>query len=424
MSGRGLLVAATSSRSGKTTFTMALARALKTAGHDVRCAKSGPDYIDPAFHAAATGAPCPNLDGWAMSDARLKALASGPGLLIVEGAMGLFDGAAGGKGSSADLAKTLNLPVLLLVDCAAMSQSVAAIVYGFLAHDPALNIAGLILNNVGSARHEALLTDALAGLETPILGIIRRCTNLHRPSRHLGLVQASEDAKLEDFLDTAASNLIDQINLNRIISIASDLPSPGRPARLPPLGTHIAVAQDAAFTFTYPHFLDDWASAGSQVTPFSPLQDQPPHPDADAIYLPGGYPELHAHALTRAGTFRAAMKAAKDAGKTIYGECGGHMVLGHALTDKKDIAHPMLGLLDLETSFATRKLHLGYRNLTASRGVFAGHFKGHEFHYATTLRCEGEPLFEATDATGCTDTQMGLVSGSVSGSFAHIIDRA
>jgi len=233
-----------------------------------------------------------------------------------------------------------------------MGQSVAALVYGFLNHDPELSIAGLILNRVGSDRHEAMLHEALSSSPMPILGAIRRNASLSRPSRHLGLIQAAK------------------------------------------------------------------------LTYFSPLADQPPSPEADAIYLPGGYPELHAAALTRAGTFRKAMKDAAVASKVIYGECGGYMVLGHSITDARDIAHPMLGLLDLETSFSKRKLHLGYRDLTATTGPFRGKYKAHEFHYATTLHQSGTPLFQATNATGCIDTQMGLVSGSVSGSFAHIIDRA
>lgn len=403
---------------------MALARALKNQGHAVTCAKSGPDYIDPAFHTLATGTPCMNLDGWAMSEARIASLAAGDGLLLVEGAMGLFDGAANGKGSCSEIAKSLGFPVILLVDCASMGQSVAALVYGFLNHDPELSIAGLILNRVGSDRHEAMLHEALSSSPIPILGAIRRNASLSRPSRHLGLIQASEDQSIEQFLNDAAELVQSGIDLEQIQNLATPRPKPQNAPSIPPLGNHIAIAKDAAFTFIYPHLLQDWENAGAKLTYFSPLADQPPSPEADAIYLPGGYPELHAAALTRAGTFRKAMKDAAVASKVIYGECGGYMVLGHSITDARDIAHPMLGLLDLETSFSKRKLHLGYRDLTATTGPFRGKYKAHEFHYATTLHQSGTPLFQATNATGCIDTQMGLVSGSVSGSFAHIIDRA
>ena len=424
MSGKGLVIAATSSRSGKTTFTMVLARALRNKGHKVRGAKSGPDYIDPAFHAVASGSPCVNLDAWAMSDDRLSSLVGGEGLVLVEGAMGLFDGATDGTGSSADLAKKLRLPVILAIDCASMSQSVAALVSGFISHDPELEIAGIVLNRVGSDRHEAILREALSTIMTPILGVIRRSDDLKRASRHLGLVQASEDPELDRFLDTAAKSLASTLDIEIISGLAAPLPAPQNSKKLPPLGIHIAIAKDEAFTFIYPHLLKDWQDQGVALSFFSPLADQTPSESADAIYLPGGYPELHAQRITRAGSFRAAMRRAAQNNTTIYGECGGYMVLGNSLTDARDIPFPMLGLLDLDTSFSKRKLQLGYRNLSATKGPLKGRFKAHEFHYATILRQNGTPLFEATDATGCINTQMGLVSGSVSGSFAHIIDRA
>jgi len=285
-------------------------------------------------------------------------------------------------------------------------------------------IAGIVLNRVGSDRHEAILREALSAIMTPILGVIRRSDDLKRASRHLGLVQASEDPELDRFLDTAAKSLASTMDIEIIAGLAAPLPAPQNSKKLPPLGKHIAIAKDEAFTFIYPHLLKDWQDQGVALSFFSPLADQTPSESADAIYLPGGYPELHAQRITRAGSFRAAMRRAAQNNTTIYGECGGYMVLGNSLTDARDIPFPMLGLLDLDTSFSKRKLHLGYRNLSATKGPLKGRFKAHEFHYATILRQNGTPLFEATDATGCINTQMGLVSGSVSGSFAHIIDRA
>ncbi len=422
MSGRGFLIAATNSRSGKTVFTMGLARALAEQGHNVQVAKSGPDYIDPAFHQAASGKPCVNLDGWAMSESRLRSLASGDHMLLIEGAMGLFDGASDGSGSSADLAKLLDIPVILLVNCASTSQSVAAIVRGFTSHDPDLKIAGVVLNNVGSKRHADMLQTALSATETPVLGILYRAASLARPSRHLGLVQAEEDPALEEFIETSAGIIAKSLDLDAIAKLATALPAPSPHARMPHLGQHIAIAKDAAFSFLYPHHLADWAADGVRVSYFSPLANEAPNEAADAIFLPGGYPELHAAALTRAGNFRRAMSDAAGSGKTIYGECGGYMVLGHTLTDARDIPHPMLGLLDLETSFSIKRLHLGYRTVTAQDGPLQGTFKAHEFHYATTLTEVGTPLFEAQSANGTT--KMGLVSKNVSGSFAHIIDLA
>ena len=426
MTARGVLIAGTASRSGKTTVTLGLARALRRFGQQVRCAKSGPDYIDPGYLSAASGAPCPNLDGWAMDETRLSGLLPKDGLLLVEGAMGLFDGAPpDGTGSSADIARRLGLPVILVVDCASMGQSVAAIVHGYTALAPDLNFAGVILNRVGSDRHARILTTALADQQVPLVGVLPRNPALHRPSRHLGLIQATEMEGVDAFLDTAADYIAAEIDLDKIIDCARALKSGADiPRRRQPLGQRIALAQDAAFSFIYPHLVDDWRAAGAEIHPFSPLADEAPDPDADAIYLPGGYPELHAQHLTRAGQFRRTMKAAADKGTSIYGECGGYMVLGNAITDARNVAYPMLGLLDLETSFAQRKLHLGYRDLTPLRGPFTAPLKGHEFHYATTLYAHGAPLFAARDAEGTELSPMGLVAGSVSGSFGHVIDCA
>ena len=424
MTGTGLLLAAPTSASGKTTVTLAIARALSNAGQPVAAAKSGPDYIDPAFHAAATGAPCITLDAFAMSPARLKSLAATNGLRLIEGAMGLFDGAPPhGKGSAAQLAKTLGIPVILVVNAASLAQSIAPLVNGFTTHDPDLTIAGIILNNTGSPRHERMLRAALPG-DIPLLGCFPRNPALKRPSRHLGLVQASEDPRLETFLEAAAAQAAEHLDLAAIAAAATPLRAPENSSPSKPLGQRIAIARDAAFAFAYPHMLADWHAQGASLHPFSPLADEAPDPSADAIFLPGGYPELHAQALARAGTFRGAMTAAAKRQTTIYGECGGYMALGQSITDKRGIPYPMCGLLALQTSFAKRKLHLGYRRLTPLSGPFISAQMGHEFHYATTLSAEGAPLFAACDAEGHELGEIGLVSGSVSGSFAHVITPA
>ncbi|PHQ96638.1 MAG: cobyrinic acid a,c-diamide synthase [Marinosulfonomonas sp.] len=419
----GLIIAAPTSGSGKTTITLGILRALKRAGQNVRGAKSGPDYIDPRFHEAACGAPCVNLDAWAMSPGRISSLASGDGLLIIEGAMGLFDGAPpDGKGATADLSRMLNLPVILVIDAAKMAQSVAPLVAGFANHDTEVPISGLILNNVGSARHEMMLRRALLPLGIPVLGAVFRQTGIEHPSRHLGLVQAGERSDLGNYLDAVADTISATIDLDALIRIAAPIASATPSHRFPPPAQRISIASDAAFAFAYPHLLDDWRAAGAELSYFSPLNDASPGP-ADLIFLPGGYPELHAETLASATNFRNGM--AKAALTTqIYGECGGYMVLGDALTDANGKTHPMLGLLALETSFAKRKLHLGYRNLTPLAGPFHGALKGHEFHYATTLRAEGPTLFKSADAEGNILPDMGLRHGRVCGSFAHVIDRA
>ncbi len=427
----GLILAAPASGNGKTTITLGLLRALARRGISVRGAKSGPDYIDPRFHEAACGVACVNLDAWAMSPARIAALASGPGLLLIEGAMGLFDGAPpDGKGATADLARLLGLPVILIVDASHMAQSVAALVAGFAAHDPAVRIVGVILNQTGSPRHDTMLRRALSPLGIPVLGTLRREAGLTQPSRHLGLVQASEHPDLVAFIDHAATLVENSIDIDTLLALApSSWPkNPGGGAadargnpRSPPAAT-IAIARDQAFTFAYPHLLNDWQSGGATLHYFSPLADEAV-PDADLIFLPGGYPELHAPRLASASTF---MQSLRDASQDtlIYGECGGFMILGSALTDAEGIVHPMAGLLDLHTSFASRRLHLGYRTLSANHGPFPGSWKGHEFHYATTLSAKGTPLFTASDAEGTPLLPMGLIKGNVSGSFAHLIDHA
>jgi cobyrinic acid a,c-diamide synthase len=421
--GTGLILSAPASGSGKTTLTLGILRALRRRGITVRSAKSGPDYIDPRFHAAASGTDCINLDAWAMSPARLAALAAGETPLVIEGAMGLFDGAPpAGKGATADLARHLGLPVILILDTAKLSQSVAALASGFARHDPEVRVAGLILNNTGSDRHEKMLRGALLPLGLPVLGAIRRQKGLEHPSRHLGLVQAEERPDLDAFIDRVADVAAAGIDLDRLMALATPLPAAGPAAVLPPPAQRIAIARDAAFAFAYPHLLADWRRAGAEIALFSPLADEAP-PPADLVFLPGGYPELHAARLAANTTFLEGLRQAAGKGR-VYGECGGYMVLGETLIDAEGRAHRMAGLLPLETSFARRALHLGYRNLTARGGPFPGALTAHEFHYATTLRADGPPLFEATNAEGDRLPDMGLIRGPVSGSFAHVIDRA
>lgn len=361
-----------------------------------------------------------------MTPDRIKGLAAGTGDLIIEGAMGLFDGAPpDGKGSTADLAKTLNLPVVLIVDAKSMSQSVAALVAGFANHDPQVNVAGLILNHVGSDRHAKMLRTALAPLGIPVLGAIPRSDKLSRPARHLGLVQAGEMPDLEGFLDQAAEIVETHVDLNKLTKLMVTKKWPEH--TLPDISPRrIAIAKDSAFSFTYPHFLMQCEQSGTTVLPFSPLANEPV-PEAEQIFLPGGYPELYADTLSQNQVFMQSLRdAAKDT--DIYGECGGYMVLGDALIGADGTVHKMAGLLGLTTSFKNRRLHLGYRTLTQ----LAVHplnnaephptFAAHEFHYSSTLDAQGSPLFSVTNAEGNTLAPMGLIEGRVAGSFAHIID--
>lgn len=417
-----VIFAAPASDSGKTTITLGVLRALTRDGVAVRGAKSGPDYIDPRFLAAASGSEAINLDAWAMSPEMIRSLAAGPLPLIVEGAMGLFDGAGkDSKGATADLATQLGLPVILVVDAGRMAGSIAPLVRGFMTFREDVKVAGVILNFVASPRHEEMLREALAGI--PVLGAVPREAGIALPARHLGLVQAHEHDDLTAFLDGAADLVKQTCDLTAIkallqpMSEAAATPAPPPP----PPAQSIAIAEDAAFAFCYPHMLAAWKAAGASLSFFSPLADEAPATDADLIFLPGGYPELHAPKLAANTVFLEGLRSAQA---LIYGECGGFMVLGEGLIDAEGTRHQMAGLLALETSFASRKLSLGYRDLQAAVGPFAGHWKGHEFHYATTIRAEGTPLFLARNARGDSLAPMGLVSGRVMGSFAHLIAPA
>lgn len=426
----GFILAAASSNSGKTMLSLGLQRLLVRRNVAVAPAKCGPDYIDPAFHKAASGKTSINLDPWAMAAdeirARASGHASGSALLFCEGVMGLFDGAAGGKGSTASLAKILNMPVILVLDVKGQAQTSAALIHGLKSYDPDLEIAGIILNRVGSIHHESLLREAIKPLDIPILGAVRNNPELEMPSRHLGLIQAEEYSDLEARIDAIADHIATNIDLGQLLAVAKSLtPSQSKASyqRLAPLGQHIAIAKDAAFTFLYPHILQDWKEQGAEISFFSPLKDEGPNPEADAIYLPGGYPELHLEQLAAAKRFKQAMREAADAGKCIFGECGGFMILGKEIIGKDGDHQDMVNLLPITTSFSMPRLHLGYRKLSAASGLpWVGKLSAHEFHYANIVwQGEAESLFHATNASGAALAPMGLKQGSVMGSFAHII---
>ena len=429
----GLILAAPASGSGKTVLCAGLLAHFRERGLVVRAFKAGPDYIDPGYHRLATGYDCVNLDPWGMRPEtlarRLNALATGADLVIGEGAMGLFDGARDGTGSTADLATRLNLPVVLVVDARGQGASVAALAEGFVNHRLDVTVAGVILNRVASAAHERLLCDALDGRSVPVLGAVPRDEALSLPSRHLGLVQACESEG--SWVDRAASVVGRAVDIDALEALARPLrATPTQPgAAIPPLGQRIAVARDEAFGFCYDALIEDWRAAGAAVVPFSPLADEAPDPDADAVYLPGGYPELHAGRIAGAARFLDGLRSAAARDATVFGECGGYMVLGRGLTDADGQRHAMAGLLPLETSFRERRLSLGYRHarlaVAGPLGAAGTGFRGHEFHYCRVVSEEtGHPLFETRDATGASLGHAGMTRGSVSGSFIHLIDRA
>jgi cobyrinic acid a,c-diamide synthase len=423
-----LIVAAPSSGAGKTLITLALLRALKNAGVRVVSAKVGPDYIDPRFHEAATGRPCVNLDVWGMRqgliDALLVAQQDDADLIIVEGVMGLFDGPEKGKGSTADLARVLDLPIVLVVDASHQSQSVGALVHGFSTFRRGVRISGVILNRVGSERHRRLIAASLP--KDLLIGSVPRLSGLEIPSRHLGLKQAQELPDLEALISHAAELASSAIDLEKFRSLAKALNlEPKLPQFLSPLGQRIAIARDEAFGFAYEHILAGWRALGAELRFFSPLADKPPSPDADAVFLPGGYPELHAAKLSLNANFLDGLGQAAARGALIYGECGGFMVLGRYIADARGKAHPMAALLPHATSFAERKLTLGYRRLKHKGALpFPSRLRGHEFHYSTLAEpVRGDHLFTMRDASGERLAPAGLRIGRIMGSYAHVIDR-
>jgi cobyrinic acid a,c-diamide synthase len=436
MTARGLIIGAARSGSGKTSVTIGLLRAFRQRGLRVRGAKSGPDYIDPGFHAAATGLAGVNLDSWAMEPSLLSSLAaeaaSDADLVILESAMGLFDGIpgeSGRSGAAADLARLFGLPVLLVLDVSGQSQTAAAIAKGFASYDPDVRIAGVVLNRVASDRHRRLAAEAIEALGLPVVGAIQRDPGMTLPERHLGLVQASEHAALESFIEAMAVKIGASLDLDAVLALAAPFAAEGgaSAAALEPPGQRIALAEDAAFTFVYPHVTARWRGAGAEIVPFSPLRDEAPDPSCDACWLPGGYPELHAGRLAAAEAFRAGMHRFAEA-KPVHGECGGYMVLGEGLQDADGAWHRMLGLLGHSTSFAERRMNLGYRRATLRSDCPIGRagdtVRGHEFHYARVVAPgDDAPLADIADGQGKPIGPSGGRRGRVTGTFFHAIAK-
>jgi len=427
----GLLIAAPASGTGKTTVMLGLLRALVEDGLVVQPFKSGPDYIDPAFHRAASGRASFNLDSWAMGPALMDAVAAeaaGADIVVAEGSMGLFDGVAlpgaCGHGSSAETARRMGWPVVLVVDVSGAAQSAAAVALGFRAYAPDLPLAGVILNRVASPRHERLVRLGMEAAGLTVLGALPRRGDLVLPERHLGLVQAVEHPDLEAAIAGYAAFLRAHVDLGAIRAAARGA-SMTHPTglRLRPPAQRIALAQDAAFSFAYPHLVEGWRRAGAEVLPFSPLADEAP-PEADLVWLPGGYPELHAGRLAAAEGFRAGLRRHATS-RPVHGECGGYMALGEGLIDKDGVRHTMAGLLGLVTSYEKRRMHLGYRRaeLVAAMPGFApgAVLRGHEFHYSTILEQPDAPLARVMDAEGAEVAETGSVRGPVSGTFFHLI---
>lgn len=429
----GILISAPSSGTGKTTVMLGLLRAFSDMGLRVQPFKSGPDYIDPAFHHAAARKASFNLDSWGMDEALMNTIVAegeDADIAITEGSMGLYDGVAtkgaSGFGSSAETAVRFGWPVILVVDVSGQAQSAAATALGFMKYMPDLPFGGVILNRVASPRHERLARLGMEQAGIKVLGMLPRRGDLALPERHLGLIQAIEHPDLEQAISNYASFLSEHVDLEAIRAVAqgTNPPKVGRLVRPP--AQRIALARDAAFSFTYPHLLKAWRSEGAEILPFSPLNDDLV-PDADLVWLPGGYPELHAGTLAGANKFLTSLRE-HAATKPVHGECGGYMALGTTLIDKEGVAHKMAGLLGVVTSYEKRKFHLGYRQAVLQEAVLGyqrgSRLRGHEFHYSTILEEPDAPLAQVTDADGNLVSETGSLRGHVSGTFFHMISEA
>jgi cobyrinic acid a,c-diamide synthase len=422
-----LLLAGTHSGCGKTTLAAGLERAFRQRGLAVAPFKAGPDYLDPMLHAAAAGRPCWNLDGFFQDDPGLREAfghgSAGADLALVEGVMGLFDGAdpVSFAGSGADLARRLGIPVILVVDGGGVGASVAATVLGHARIWPDLRLAGVILNRLGGEGHFALQRAAIEDhTGVPVLGWVPRRTDWVLPERHLGIHQPDELPGLDGALDRLGRGLADTIDLDRLAALAA--PVAGRPCPAGPRNRDlpVALARDAAFSFTYADTLDRFERLGVRWVPFSPLAERLPEGIA-GLYLPGGYPELHAPALSGNTALHAGLRAAHAAGMPIFAECGGYMSLGEVLYDLEGRAHPMAGVLPGRFRMTGRLQSFGYQRLRLLQdtpfGAAGGEGKGHGFHHSLREDAPGQPAWRAENLRGEGGpeghAQGGLVAGYV-----------
>jgi cobyrinic acid a,c-diamide synthase len=389
-----LVIAGVSSGVGKTTVTVATARALRAKGLRVALFKCGPDYLDPTYHARAVDASSQNLDGWMMGKDAVRATfaraANGADIAIIEGVMGLFDGATptGEEGSTAEIAKWLDAPVVLVVDAGGMARSFAAVVAGFAGFDPDLRVAGAIANRVGSRGHLDLLRKALRA--PPVLGGFPRDVEHAFPERHLGLHTADEHVLPDALLDHWAEQAVAWLGLDALVELARTAPPLDVADAAPPRAAvrarcRIGIAYDEAFHFYYEDNLRRLESEGAELVRFSPMRDAAV-PDVDGVYLGGGYPEMNAAALAANGSMRASIATFAAAGGPIYAECGGLMYLTEAIVTKGGERYPMVGLLPTDAKMCSKLQALGYVEVeTQAKTILGGagaRFRGHQFRYS------------------------------------------
>jgi cobyrinic acid a,c-diamide synthase len=406
-----LLVSAVASGQGKTTVTAALARNLVRRGLRVRVFKCGPDFIDPMLLERASGAPVRSLDLWMVGAdhcrAQLAHAAAESDVILIEGVMGLYDGTP----SSADLAREFGVPVMAVIDASAMAQTAGALVHGLRDYGP-VELAGVIANRVASPGHAAMVAASLRDI--PLFATLPRQAKA-LPERHLGLVLPDEVDELETMLDELADQLaFDDAAWERLRPTRIDTSARAEPVEPLLAGTTIAVARDAAFAFLYPANMDTLRQLGATLEFFSPLADAPVPAHADAIYLPGGYPELHAQELSAGGRWQASLKLAHAAGVPIVAECGGMMAIADSLADKQDKAWPMAGLLPGQVSMQKRLAGLGSQGLATEHGVL----RGHTFHYSR-LETGVEPAAQTVKHPSGAAGEALYRVGSLTASYFH-----
>ncbi len=435
-----LVLAGVSSGVGKTTLTIGLLEAFRRRGLTVQAFKVGPDFIDPGFHALVTRRPSYSLDGWMCARERVVATvarqAADADLVIIEGVMGCFDGCDGTseEGSTAQVAKWLGAPVILVVDARAMARSAGAVVLGFERFDPELNLAGVIFNRVAGDLHYRWLRESVEGTCRSIpLGFLPRRESLKLPERHLGLVTAVEQGLSREFLDELAGAVEESVDLASLLSLARSSVTPMARAAGVPAGRHpsarikarIGVARDVAFQFYYPANFDLLQAAGAELVFWSPLGDSD-LPEVDALYLGGGYPEVYARELS---ANRAVLKAVKEfasSGRPIYAECGGLMYFAETLEDETGCPHPMVGLLPATVRMTPKRLTLGYAEVEVTRDTpvapAGAILRGHEFHAS---RIEGVPAsvlraYTVRMRRGETPRAEGYLVGNALMSYVHV----
>ncbi len=449
---RGLLIAGTGSGVGKTTFSLGLMALLKRKGFSVQAFKVGPDFIDPGLHTLVTGRPSYNLDGWLLSREYVIHSFLRHGLeaeyVIVEGVMGLFDGLRGGgeEGSSAEIAKWLDLPVLLVVDVGGMARSIAALVKGFETFDPALRIAGVVFNRVGGEGHFRSLKEAVeSSCRTKVVGSLPWDARLTLPERHLGLITAQEDPFPPGYLDQLVELIEAHVDIQHLFQLQGPLlpaetgQHPGRHPRdfgwsvasIHPLplqgggGVRVGIAYDRAFSFYYPDSLDLLRGFGAELLFFSPLSDPKLPEGVSGLYLGGGYPELYASSLSRNESLIREIRAFVEAGGPIYAECGGFMYLCREIVDFEGHRHPMVGIFPVASDLREKRLTIGYREIRVIQDCLLGkageRSRGHEFHASRLVgSLEGLPwAFELNSGPDRPVRREGYVTRNVLGTYVH-----